>query len=203
MKTKLAAGVEYETKERNFSEAETTNEATGKVKLSSNLFMTTNGWIEYSYSDRSNTSYNPSTPFVEGTDPDLLPPGCSSPPFTGCVSNDVLLRKYYMADRVQNKLVGSVVTTPTDLVSVGFTGPYLNDKHNETVVGLQDYTSHYATVDFGYNPRKNIDIYAYYTHEYCNADQAGNLAGVRQPGLHGPCGGVLLDFHVRLRIPGK
>lgn len=177
MKTKLSAGVEYETKKRDFSEAETTNEATGKVKLSSNLPMTTNGWIEYSYSDRNNSSYNPSTPFVEGTDPGLRPPGCSSPPFTDCVSNDVLLRKYYMADRVQNKLVGSLVSAPTDLVSVGFTGQYLNDNYNDTVVGLQDYTSYYATVDIGYNPRKNIDIYAYYTHEYSNADQAGKISG--------------------------
>ncbi len=177
MKTKLSAGFEFERKERDFSEVETTDDVTGKIKLSSNLHMTTNGWIEYSYSNRDNSSYNPSVPFIEGTDPALLPPGCSSPPFTGCVTNDVLLRKYYMADRVQNKLVGSLVSMPTDLVSVGFTGQYLNDNYNDTVVGLQDYTSYYATVDVGYNPRKNVDIYAYYTHEYFDVDQAGRISG--------------------------
>ena len=184
MKTKLSAGVEYERNKRDFSEAETTNEATGKIKLSSNLHMTTSGWIEYSYSDRSNSSYDPSVPFIEGTDPALLPPGCSSPPFTGCVSNDVLMRKYYMADRVQNKLMGSLVSTPTDLVSVGFTGQYLNDSYDDTVVGLQDYTGYYATVDVGYNPQKDVDIYGYYTHEYFAADQAGRIASGQNDWLY-------------------
>ena len=162
---------------RDFSEAETTDDTTGKIKLSSNLHRTTNGWIEYSYSSRDNSTYNPSVPFVTGTDPALLPPGCAAPPFTGCVTNDVRLRKYCMADRVQNKVAGSLVYVPIDPVSVGFTGQYRNDNYNDTVVGLKDYTGYYATADVGYNPQKDVDIYGYYTHEYFNADQAGRISG--------------------------
>ena len=82
-----------------------------------------------------------------------------------------------MADRVQNKVAGSLVYVPIDPVSVGFTGQYRNDNYNDTVVGLKDYTGYYATADVGYNPQKDVDIYGYYTHEYFNADQAGRISG--------------------------
>jgi MtrB/PioB family decaheme-associated outer membrane protein len=176
-KTKLKVGYKFDWNERDLAEAEITREHTGIVKLSSNLSNMTRGWIEYAYSDRTHSNYDPTRPFRTGVDPALLPAGCSTPPFTGCITNDILTRKYYLAERQQNKVAGSLTMMPTDLVSLGITGNAINEDFDETVVGIQERTRYNATVDFGYSPREDIDTYAYYTHEFFDVEQAGWISG--------------------------
>jgi len=176
-KTKLKVGYDFDWNERDLAEADITREHTGKVKLSSNLSNMTRGWIEYAYSDRSYSDYDPSEPFRTGVDPALLPAGCSAPPFTGCTTNDILTRKDYMAERQQNKLTGSLTMMPTDFVSLGITGNAIDEDFDETIVGLQKRTRYNATIDIGYTPRENIDIYAFYTHEFFDVEQSGWITG--------------------------
>jgi len=176
-KIKLDVGYEFDWNQRDGAEAEITREHTGKVKLSSNLSNMTRGWLEYAYSDRTHSYYDPTRPFRAGVDPALLPAGCSIPPFTGCILNDILTRKYYLAERQQNKVTGSLTMMPTNLVSLGITGNAIDEDFDETVVGLQKRTRYNATIDIGYTPREHIDTFAYYTHEFFDTEQAGTISG--------------------------
>jgi len=183
-KIKLDVGYEYDWNQRDNAEAEITREHTGKVKLSSNLSNMTRGWLEYAYSDRTHSYYDPTRPFRAGVDPALLPAGCSIPPFTGCILNDILTRKYYLAERQQNKVTGSLTMMPTNLVSLGITGNAIDEDFDETVVGLQKRTRYNATIDLSYTPRENIDTFAYYTHEFFDTEQAGRITGVTNDWLY-------------------
>ena len=173
--TRFSAGYEFDWNQRDFTEAEITREHTGKVKLSSNLSSMTSGWVEYARSNRTHSNYDPSRTFAEATDPAFLPAGCAAPPFAGCLDNDFLQRKYFLAEREQDKVTASLTLVPADLVSLGITGRYSNEDFDETVVGLQDVIRYGATLDVGYTPRENIDTYAYYTHEFFDREQAGRI----------------------------
>jgi MtrB/PioB family decaheme-associated outer membrane protein len=178
-------GYEFDWNQRDFTEAEITREHTGKVKLSSSPIDMASGWVEYAYSDREGSHYDPNRPFTSNvTDAYIAAtPGCHTPPaFAGCRDNDFFNRKIYLADREQDKVTGSLTFIPVEQITLGLTGIYTNQDFNDTGTGTTGIDIYSATLDVSYMPRENIDTYAYYTYEFFDRE----LAGRDDPQFSGP-----------------
>lgn len=174
--TKLSVGYDFDLIKRDFTEVAITREHTGKVRLAATPFDMVSGWVEYARSDREGSNYDPNRPLTSNVDPAFIAANavaCSTPPFSGCIDNDFAQRKFYLADREQDKITASLTFMPADLITFGITGIYTNEDYDETLVGLESIERYSATLDIGYTPRENIDTYAYYTHEFFDREQLG------------------------------
>ncbi|NIP49987.1 MAG: MtrB/PioB family decaheme-associated outer membrane protein [Gammaproteobacteria bacterium] len=167
---KLGAGYEFLREGREeFSEVDTTNEHTGKVKLSMTPFSMTSGWVEYAYSKRDGDEYVSNQPFLDGHPPAHI----ANVGIDGTYENNPFLRKWYMADRNKHEVRGTVNYTPYNRMSLGLTGGYDTSNYDNTVVGLRDTSRLHSTLDVGINPTEDVDTYAFLTYERLTHDQVG------------------------------
>ncbi len=179
-RTRMSLGFEYESKDRNFSEVEDTDEYTGKIKLSSNPVDYASGWIKYSYSTRDSSTYISNQPFLTGHSPeyidDVITNDCPPDPPSVCpdlFENDPLLRKYHFADRDRNMFSGAVTAYPIETLTFSLSGSYKNDDYDESQLGLQESQNSMLTLDLNYQPNDIINTYAWISKENYQYDQRG------------------------------
>ena len=187
---KLGVGYEFESIDRDFTERETTDEHTGKVKLSLTPFNMTSGWVEYAYSSRDGSIYDDfrtNQPFLDGHTPAHIA-GLSG---TELYEQDPLLRKWYLADRNKHEVRGTVNYTPYNQISLGLTGGYADSSYDKSTLGLRGDTRLHSTIDLGLYPTEDVDGYAFLTYERLTHSQNGLQRGFAdqfQPGDPRPIG---------------
>ena len=168
-RTKLSVGYEFESKDRDFSEVENTDEHTANVKLSATPFDILSGWVKYQYSSRRGSTYVSNQPVLTGHNPAYLATLAADDLF----ENDPLMRKYHFADRDRDQVAANILLYPVDTVAFSFLAKYNHDDFTNTQIGLQKSENYSLTFDANYNPIERVNTYAYYTHESYDYDQRG------------------------------
>ena len=86
-----------------------------------------------------------------------------------------LLRKYYLADRIQGKVGAGLSYVPREDIVLGVTLDYLNDDYNETVIGLTDAGHRILAFDASYIPTERLSFHAFFSYEDISSRQAGSV----------------------------
>jgi len=177
--TKLDLGYAYERKERNLSEVDSTDEHTGKIRLSASPFDTVNGWVKYQHSVLDGSDYVSNEPFLTGHSPehidDVITTDCGGV-VAGCselFENDFLVRKFHFADRDRDWVQAAVIFYPYEKVDFSINGEYRQDDFGDTEIGLQKSRNYNATLDVNFHPNDRFTAYAFVTHENYKYDQRG------------------------------
>lgn len=159
--TKLSVGYDFEQKERTFTEVETTQDHTGRVKIQSTPFESLSGSVKYAHTIRDGSGYQGNAPFLAshvGLAPDDF-------------ENLPSLRKFYLADRNSDTVSASLTILPHEQVSLGLSGNYTMYDYTDGTYGLRNHNFADATVDISYSPMENVIAYAFFTHERQNFEQ--------------------------------
>ena len=170
--TRLSVGYDYESKDRDFTEFDSTDEHTGKVRLSFSPFASASGWIRYQHSARSGSSYISNQPLLTGHNPDYIADITINDPGE-LYENDPLIRKFHIAERDRDQVAATINFYPSDVASFTASGKYNSDDFNKTQVGLQDSTNGSVSFDAGYTPNKKVAFHAYVTYENYDYKQRG------------------------------
>ena len=179
--TRLAVGYDYESKDRNFTEVENTDEHTGKIRLIFNPVDYAGGWIRYQHSSRRGSVYVSNQPVLTGHNPDYIADITVSDPGE-LYENDPLMRKFHIADRNRDQVAASVNFYPNDVVTFTVSGHYNNDDFPNTQDGLQKSRNGNVSLDAGYTPNQKISFHAFATYENYDYKQRGFY----HPGFAGP-----------------
>ena len=167
--TDLSLKYEYDDISRDFAEVDRTREHTGEIKFK---LMPRTNWdasLRYARSARDNSTYVPSQ--IVNADGVVL------------VRENPLLRKYNLADRTRDKLGASLSYVFADTLTLGLQADYIQDDYSDSLVGLTSATEPTYTLDLSYVPLKDLSLYAFYTYQLIESEQAG--ASV-DPTLTGP-----------------
>ncbi|MGR8947205.1 MAG: MtrB/PioB family decaheme-associated outer membrane protein [Gammaproteobacteria bacterium] len=168
-RSKLTLGYQYERRDRDFTEVESTDEHTGRVKLWSALGNYASGWIKYEHAERRGSTYVTNRPFLSGHNPAYIATLAPQAQFV----NDPLLRKYNYADRDRDDVSATVNLIPVDTLSLSFSGKYGQDDYVESRLGLREREDASVTLDAAYSPNKSLTSYAFVTHERLSYEQNG------------------------------
>ncbi len=85
-----------------------------------------------------------------------------------------LMRKYYLADRDRDTFEFRLGMTPSDLVSISFLSRYAEDDYTDTAIGLLRSEDTSWTVDGSIATGGGNALYAAYTREVIESDQANS-----------------------------
>lgn len=170
---KIGAGYDFELRSRTFSEVEDNYEHTGRVKLSFQPLSMVSGSVGYAASFRRGDDYTSNQPFLSSHNPAFLATLLPDELY----ENDPDLRKFYMADRDRHKLSGSLAVTPNDKLTIGFTGAYVIDDYNNTLVGLTDTTLLNLGVDATYLVRDDLELNGFAAYDTAYYRQVGYSRG--------------------------
>ncbi len=167
--TKVSLGYEFEHKDRDFSEVDTTREHTVSGKVSSSFTEAADGWLRYARSMRDGSSYRDAFLFLKSHDPAYIATLAPDEQF----ENDPRLRKYNIADRDRDEVRGVLNYMPGPRYSVTLDGSFRLDDYSETQIGLTEQRMASATIDFAVNPRNDITTNVYFTYENLRSEQNG------------------------------
>ncbi len=159
--TKLSVGYDYEQKERTFTEVETTRDHTGRVKIQSTPFSFLSGALKYAHTIRDGDDYQGNAPLLASH------VGLAADEF----ENLPELRKFYLADRDGDTVAASLSILPHDQVAVGLSGSYTMYTYGDGIYGLRDHKLADVTLDVSYSPMRNVNTYAFFTHERQSFEQ--------------------------------
>jgi len=118
------------------------------------------------------------------------------------VEENTALRKFYLADRDRTKVGVSVDYMPIEKISVTASADYIQDEYNDSEIGLTESEEPSYTLDVSYQPRSNINTYAYYTREDIDSTQKGSATGVAAPDWKGKFNDTVDTFGVGARVTG-
>ncbi|MGR9014319.1 MAG: MtrB/PioB family decaheme-associated outer membrane protein [Gammaproteobacteria bacterium] len=166
--SKLSAGYDFERVERDYAEVAYTHEHTGRIKLTSSPFSFMSSRLQYAHSIRNASDYRDNRLFIESHTQDYL----NTLPVDRRFSNNPLLRKFQYADRISDKINGSLSLMPTDKLTLNLSGNYSRDNY-DAVFGLSQQNRLSGTFDMSYALNKNLDLHGFYTQEYFLSKQNG------------------------------
>ncbi|MEN8166436.1 MAG: MtrB/PioB family decaheme-associated outer membrane protein [Pseudomonadota bacterium] len=86
---------------------------------------------------------------------------------------NLAMRTFYLADVNRTLLGTSVYFMPTDRLSLGLTGEYLDDDYTDSVLGLTEAQQVSLLLDASYQISERISSHAFYTHEAFKSTNAG------------------------------
>ncbi len=147
---KLLAGTDYEIYDRTYQEVEKTKE----YRLWGLYNALINKWdlkLRLDYADRKGNEYTP----LEGT------------------TQDILMRKYNMADRVRNKAGLSLQYSPLHSLDLGFNASLSKDDYKNSSVGLQESNESSLSLDLRYLISEPLTLRALYALTNIDSTQAG------------------------------
>jgi len=145
----IRGGYKYNNMKRNYVdvEREETDERTIFVKWKVKAHSTVDFSLLGETSDRDGSEYN------------------------SAVGENPAMRKYHLADRVQDKVAATLDIMATEKLFLSATTEYNNNEYSESTVGLTDSSQPVYTIDFTYQPTHNISTYGYYTNEVMESTQ--------------------------------
>ena len=170
--TRLTIGYNYESKDRDFTEFDSTTEHTGMVRLSASPFDFASGWIRYQHSIRNGSDYISNQPLLTGHNPAYIADITVNSP-DDLYENDPLIRKFHIAERDRDQVAATANFYPSDVVTFTVSGKYNSDNFKKTLVGLQDRSNGSVSLDAGYTPNKKVSFHAYLTYENYDYKQRG------------------------------
>lgn len=85
-----------------------------------------------------------------------------------------LMRKYNMADRKRDEAEFRLDMVPSDVVNLGITSRYAENRYEDTQIGLQKTSDQAWSADASVAIGKGSSLYGAYTHETMRADQANS-----------------------------
>jgi MtrB/PioB family decaheme-associated outer membrane protein len=151
---KLSAGLAYKEVERSFSDREKTDDSEIWLKYHLSALKMWDMRFKAAYSERDGSTYQA----VRETS----------------TEDNVLMRKYYLADRDRTEFVAEVSHTPLENLSIDVRGYYAKDNYTESLIGLTE------SEDYGYDANANlrltamIDVTVYGGYQWIDNDQLGS-----------------------------
>lgn len=179
--TRLSVGYEFESKDRNFTEVESTDEHTVQLKVTTTPFDTANAWVKFRHSARDGSTYVSNQPLLTGHNPDFIAFESVNDP-DELFENDPLLRKFHIADRNRNQVSAAVSIYPSEKVAFTVGAKYADDEFDHTQVGLQESDNNSLSLDADFIPRDDFSAHGYFTYENYDFEQRG----FSHPGFLGP-----------------
>ncbi len=162
--SRLKAGVEYSDLSRDYSEVSDAEEWTWLAGFRLNPFDTTSFSIDYRNSSRDVDAYIDNRPLIESH----IPGQIGEDEF----ENHPLLRKYALTDRDREEYRIRADFYPTTEFNFGLTGSRFDDDYDDRFFGLNSSEMTAIGLDFGWYPREDISLVAYYMHEEYDTDQS-------------------------------
>ena len=166
-RTELSAGVEHRSIDRTFTEREEADENTLRLGLQTRMSSTVSALLRYQRSDRDGSTYIGEEPFISSNTPEAVAATA------GGFENLPGLRKYYLADRVRDKLNLVLNYMPAERWNLGFGANYIKDDYEESEFGLTKSDIQQYTVDVAYMPTFKTSIYGFASLEKFDSDQDG------------------------------
>lgn len=178
--TTLSTGYVFEKIERDFRESDTA-ENTGKIGLRSSLTSYAQAGINGLYGKREALNYDGRAamathpPEYEQCTTTLSPTTCGVTSLANARNwfNHPDVRNLDVSDRERQQYNGFVNIFPDDSVTVGLDYSNTRDNFYNTLLGLQKQNNAVYTIDTTYSPYDAISVYAYYTNQRNNSQQAG------------------------------
>jgi MtrB/PioB family decaheme-associated outer membrane protein len=167
--TRVTLGYDFETISRDLQEVADTYEHTGSIKIQSTPMPSTSGWIEYAYSSRTGSQYISNEPVLVGHSEEYI---ASEPP-AALFENNPYLRKYYLANRIQNVVKGSFTYIASDDFTLGLTGTFSGSDYDDSVLGLNSLNYGSGTVNATYLPREDLTLTGFFTYGQLDIGQTG------------------------------
>ena len=93
--------------------------------------------------------------------------------YNDTVNQNPAMRKFNLANRDRTKTGAKVDYMVTEKLFLSARADYNKDDYKNTSIGLTEATQPVYTVDFSYQPRKNITTHGFYTYEKIESIQKG------------------------------
>ena len=170
---KITAGYDFERIDRDYAEVASTDEHTGRIKLTANPYSFMNARVEYAHAIREGSNYQHNKLFIESHTQDFLI--TEDNPMLR-FSNNPLIRKFQYSDRIRDKVNGGFTFLPTDKLTVGLSGRFTHDNY-DAIFGLSEQTRVSGTFDISYAVSDRLDLHGFYTQEYFLSKQNGFARG--------------------------
>ena len=153
-RTRLAAGVERDERERDFGDRRETDETTVHARLTTTLMPGLRGGVRAAFSEQDGATYD-----------------------SGDRTNDVpeALRNYDVADRDRTRVGGFAYYTPSFMPTVGLSlrADYIEDDYADSALGrtgAERFTSH---AEVSWAPGADLSLYAFFGWELGEVELAG------------------------------
>ncbi len=157
-KTKLAAGVDFDSMERTLQEADKTDETTAWGKLIIRGFKFMDMTFKLSQAERDVSNYQ--------VVPEIDPP------------QNPILTKYNMADRSRMTAGATINAMPNETLSLGVGIDYAKDDYSESTVGLVDAKEINLNADVSALLTEQSSVHAYVGQERIESNQNGSAGSV-------------------------
>lgn len=182
--TRLSVGYEFESKDRNFTEVESTDEHAVNVKVTTTPFETASAWLRFEHSVRDGSTYVSNQPLLTGRNPAFIDFALNDPAGDPdeLFENDPLLRKFHIADRDRDQLSAAVNFYPIEAVSFTVGAKYDKDDFEDSEVGVQESGNTSLSMDADFTPSDAFGAHAFLTYE----DYDYKQRGFSHPGFLGP-----------------
>lgn len=165
--TNLKMGYAYELMDRTGREVGQTNEYTFKTGIKSNYFSSFSVGFDASIAKRNETdAYNSSRVFDQRHTQEYINAQLAAGvPRSSLFDENILLRRYDVADRDRVKYGANLTFFPITDATVGVYYNYKNDQFGKSILGLNSSETHSITADVNYTPSETTSYFAYYTYE--------------------------------------
>lgn len=154
MRSDISAGFDYDKMDYTYQEVNNTKDRTVWTKLKVQPHDMVYATLDYAYSNRDRSSYNPV--------PEIIPP--QNPRFT----------IYNLADRKRNKAGLRITATPTTPLTIGLGVDYYKDNYNKIELGLEEAKGKTYTADVAYMFNEDITGTAFFVRDDLDSHQAGS-----------------------------
>ncbi|ACA84533.1 MtrB/PioB family decaheme-associated outer membrane protein [Shewanella woodyi] len=151
---RVQAGFDRKEVDRSYSEREQTDENNLWAKLNVTAFDKLNINVKASHGVRGGSEYQVNE-------------------LTSSEDN-ILMRKYYLADRTRNALELKFNHSPLSWVSIDLTGRYALDDYDATIIGLTESKDYGYDLNISLQLSKNLIAYGFAGQQWIDSIQAGS-----------------------------
>lgn len=146
------AGAKQKRYERTLQSVRETEDSTwwGEVSVDS--------WSATQLRVRLETSSRDISPYRQVADPGLR--------------ENVLMRKFHLADRDRDRALIELDLSPTDRVNAGLSYSVARDRYAQSIIGLMDSDEQSVNLDLGFSIKTNLSLHAFVTVEDYDSDIA-------------------------------
>jgi len=166
-RTLLTGALEQRDTERTYTEREEADETIASLALRHSASEWFSGSLRASRADRSGSTYHGNEPFLSG-----YAPGYTST-VPGQFENPPGLRKFYLADRIRDRVGGNLTLMPNEQWSIGFDAQRVEDDYDASELGLTRSDSDMFTIDIAFVPNAEWSAWLFHSRENLAFDQDG------------------------------